>query len=210
MRYHLIYMRAKIRAKVKNILPWEVDYVKIGYARVSTKWYQGELQIAELEKLGCDKVWSDTLTGGENSENQLKAFIKQLSSGDTVIATRVTSVAQSAAELLHLLEEIDKKGAYFKSLAEPWANTNEHGGERVIETIRGMIGFELALAALDKKQDVERPQTFGISLGRPRKLSEKQKYEAMSLLKIGRTAAEISRKLGVSRSTISRLKRVIS
>ena len=183
--------------------------MKIGYARVSTKWYLSELQVVELEKQGCDKIWRDTLTGIEDSGEKLTEFLDQISSGDTVVATRLTSVAHSPAELLYLLEEIQSKGAFFKSLAEPWADTKDEGGERVIDTIRGMIGFDLALAEMKSRDEVDRPQTFGVSPGRPRKLTERQNYEAISLLRIGKSAAEIGRILGVSRSTISRLKSVI-
>ncbi|WP_197078435.1 helix-turn-helix domain-containing protein [Hoeflea sp. IMCC20628] len=46
----------------------------------------------------------------------------------------------------------------------------------------------------------------GLSAGRPQKLSDQQKYKALSLLRVGKSAAAIGRMLGVSRSTISRLK----
>ena len=175
---------------------------------MSAKWYQSEFQVAELEKQGCDRVWRESLLGDADSDKALKQFLDQISDGDTVIATRVTSVAHSAADLLDLLERIHKKGAYFKSLAEPWVNTNEPGGERVIETIRGLIDFEIAVADMETRNVQDRPQTFGVSAGRPHKLTGPQKEKALSLLKIGKSAAEISRMLGVSRSTISRLKGV--
>lgn len=182
--------------------------MKIGYARVSAKWYQSEFQVTELEKQGCDKVWRESLIGDENSDKPLKEFLDQISAGDTVIATRVTAVAHSAADLLNLLEQIQKKGAFFRSLAEPWANTRVQGGERVIETIRGMIDFEIAVADMKTRSVQERPQTFGVLAGRPPKLTQPQKDKALSLLKIGKSAAEIGRMLGVSRSTISRMKGV--
>ncbi|MBL4769225.1 MAG: Hin recombinase [Rhodobacteraceae bacterium] len=46
-----------------------------------------------------------------------------------------------------------------------------------------------------------------MSPGRPQKLSDQKRQEAISLIKIGKSAAEVSRVLGVSRSTISRLKK---
>ncbi|MBL4667297.1 MAG: recombinase family protein [Sneathiella sp.] len=183
--------------------------MKIGYARVSTKWYQSELQVTELEKQGCDKVWCQTLTDDQSSNHGLKDLLDQISKGDTVIATRITSIAHSSAELLYLLEKIEEKNAYFRSLAEPWTNTKEHGGERVIHAIRGMINFEMTLVSMDIKEEFKRPQTFGVSLGRPRALTDQQKHEAVSLLKTGKSAAEIGRFLGVSRSTISRLKNLL-
>ena len=181
--------------------------MNIGYARVSAKWYQSEVQVSELEKQGCDKIWKQSLLADENPDEAAKKFLKQVSKGDTVVATRLTSVAHSAPDLLRLLEQIQKKGAYFKSLAEPWADTSSEGGERVIETIRGLIDFELAMADAESRIEENRPKSFGVSAGRPQKLTEQKRQEAISLLKIGKSAAEVSRMLGVSRSTISRLKK---
>ncbi len=180
---------------------------KIGYARVSTKWYQSEVQISELEKQGCDKIWKDSILENEHPDETLSRFLNEVSKGDTVVATRLTSVAQSPADLLRLLERIHKKGAYFRSLAEPWVDTNSEGGQRVIDTIRGIIDFEIAIADAESRVEENRPRSFGVSAGRPQKLSEHQRQEAISLLRIGKSAAEVSRMLNVSRSTISRLKK---
>lgn len=181
--------------------------MKIGYARVSAKWYQSEVQVSELEKQGCDKIWKDSILENEDPDKALTKFLKEVSKGDTVVATRLSSVAQSAPDLLRLLEQIHKKGAYFRSLAEPWADTNSEGGQRVLDTIRGIIDFEIALADAENRIETNRPKAFGVSPGRPQKLTEQKRHEAISLLKIGKSAAEVSRMLGVSRSTISRLRK---
>ena len=180
--------------------------MKIGYARVSTKWYQRELQIAEFERHGCESVHCITQRHDFAADQKVGEMIDKLSPGDTVIVTRLSSVAYSFAELLHLLEQIEGKKAFFKSLAEPWADTKANGGRQLIDTIRGLIDFEMTLADMKNQSDNDRPNTIGVSPGRPQKLSERQKYEAISLLSIGKTATEIGRLLGVSRSTISRLK----
>jgi DNA invertase Pin-like site-specific DNA recombinase len=181
--------------------------MKIGYARVSAKWYQSELQISELQGQGCERIWKESLLEDEDPDQALKRFLKEVSKGDTVVTTRLASVAHSAPDLLRLLEKIRKKGAYFRSIAEPWADTSAEGGERVIETIRGMIDFEIAVADAESRVEENRPKAFGVSPGRPQKLAKQQKLEAFALLKIGKSAAEVGRVLGVSRSTISRLKK---
>ena len=180
--------------------------MKIGYARVSTKWYQSEVQLAQLEGQGCDKVWSETSFAKDGSDDGFERFLAEVSPGDTVVTTRLTSLADSPPDLLRLLEKIHAKGARFRSLAEPWADTTSDGGDRVIATLRGLIEFEIAVADVKSRVDQDRPKTFGVSAGRPQKLSSHQKQKALSLLKVGQSAAAIGRMLGVSRSTISRLK----
>ena len=181
--------------------------MKIGYARVSAKWYQGEVQISELERQGCDKIWKESTLENENPDKALTKFLESISKGDTVMATRLTSVAGSVPDLLQFLEKIHNKGAYFRSIAEPWADTNSEGGQRVIDCIRGLVDFEISIADAESRVEEGRPKTFGVLPGRPKKLSEQKRHEAVSLLKLGKSAAEVSRMLGVSRSTISRLKK---
>jgi DNA invertase Pin-like site-specific DNA recombinase len=192
---------------VKMFSATEFETMKIGYARVSAKWYQSELQVSELERQGCDKIWKDSILEAENPDKALRNFLKEVSKGDTVVATRLASVANSAPELLQLLEKIRKKGAHFRSISEPWADTSSAGGDHIIDTIRGIIDFEIAVADAESRIEENRPKTFGVSAGRPQKLAEQQRQEAFALLKMGKSAAEVSRVLGVSRSTISRLKK---
>ena len=85
--------------------------VKIGYARVSSKWYRNEVQLSELQRQGCDRVWSDTAGDGNDRADSLESFLKDVSAGDIVVVSRLSAVADSIAEVLHLLEVLRKKGA---------------------------------------------------------------------------------------------------
>ena len=93
--------------------------VKIGYARVSSKWFRNEVQLSELQRQGCDRVWSDTAIDGDDGANSLEAFLADVSDGDVVVVSRLSAVADSIAELLNLIELLRKKGAAFRSIAEP-------------------------------------------------------------------------------------------
>lgn len=54
---------------------------KIGYARVSTKDQNLDLQLAELEKVGCEKVYSEHKSGLK-ARLELAEAIKYLRKGD--------------------------------------------------------------------------------------------------------------------------------
>lgn len=47
---------------------------RIGYARVSTKDQNLDLQLAELEKAGCEKVYSEHKSGIKAQKACLKLF----------------------------------------------------------------------------------------------------------------------------------------
>ena len=180
--------------------------VKIGYARVSSKWYRNEVQLSEFQRQGCDRVWRDTAAGVNDGANSLAAFLEDVSAGDVVVVSRLSAVADSIAELLNLIEMLSNKGVAFRSIAEPWANTEGERAKVVLDILGGVIDYELGLADLESRAIEDRPRSIGLSKGRPKKLSETDRAEALSLLSMGKTAAAIGRLLGVSRSTISRLK----
>ncbi|MBO0345003.1 recombinase family protein [Roseibium sp. CAU 1637] len=180
--------------------------MKIGYARVSSRWYQAELQISALKSEGCDRIWKDTTRDGMLSTSGLEDFIGQLAPGTTVIATRLSAVARSLPDLLYFLESVTQKGAKFRSLAEPWCDTSVRSPSELLQILRGTVEFDVELKALDAATIEDSPSAVGITVGRPNKLSEGERIKAISLLRIGKSAAEVGRLLGVSRSTISRLK----
>lgn len=55
---------------------------RIGYARVSTKDQNLDLQLSELEKSGCEKVYSEHKSGLK-ARLELAEAIKYLRKGDT-------------------------------------------------------------------------------------------------------------------------------
>ncbi len=180
--------------------------MKIGYARVSSRWYQAELQIAALKNEGCEKIWKDTTRDEMISTSGLENFLSQLGPDTTVIATRLSAVARTLPDLLYFLESVTRKGAKFRSLAEPWCDTSVSAPSELLKILRGTVELDVELKALDTATIEDGPTAVGISVGRPNKLSEREQIKAISLLRIGKSAAEVGRLLGVSRSTISRLK----
>ncbi|WP_282170309.1 recombinase family protein [Ruegeria atlantica] len=183
--------------------------VKIGYARVSSKWYRSEVQLSELKRQGCDRIWSDTTQDGNDRGETLETFLADVSAGDVIVVSRLSAIADSIAELVNLLRQVHEKGAAFRSMSEPWINTEGGRAETVLDVLSGVIDYELGLADLESRTVEDRPRSFGLSKGRPKKLTATEREEALSLLSMGKTAAEIGRMLGVSRSTISRLKNML-
>lgn len=59
--------------------------MKIGYARVSTKDQNLSLQVDELTKVGCQKIFQEKITGATSDRPQLKKMLEQLRKGDVVV-----------------------------------------------------------------------------------------------------------------------------
>jgi len=56
--------------------------MKIGYARVSTKDQNLDLQIEALEKEGCEKIYQEKISGTTKNRPELYKMIEQFREGD--------------------------------------------------------------------------------------------------------------------------------
>lgn len=59
--------------------------MKIGYARVSTKDQNLDLQIEALEKAGCEKIYQEKISGTTKNRPELDKLIEQFREGDELM-----------------------------------------------------------------------------------------------------------------------------
>ena len=90
---------------------------KIGYARVSTKDQNLDLQLAELEKAGCEKVYSEHKSGIK-ARLELAEAIKYLRKGDILVVCKFDRLGRSLSDLLNIISELHEKGVSIQSLKE--------------------------------------------------------------------------------------------
>jgi len=93
-----------------------------------------------------------------------------------------------------------------KALADSWADTTSPTGKLILTVLGGLAEFERSLIAERTTEGRERAKRAGKRMGRPPKLSTYQRDVALKMRSEGQDNAEIARVLGVSRSTISRIK----
>jgi DNA invertase Pin-like site-specific DNA recombinase len=83
---------------------------------------------------------------------------------DVLIIWRLDRLARSTKVLLETIEQLQEKGASFKSLEEPWADTTSATGRLVMTFFSGLAEFERDLirarthvgrtAALERESEV--------------------------------------------------------
>lgn len=177
-----------------------------GYARVSTDGQSVEAQIAALTAAGADKVFREVASGAKTDRAQLRHLLDQLTTGDVMMVTRLDRLARSTLDLLHTLKAVADKGAGFRSLADVWADTTTAHGRLMLTILGGLAEFERELIKARTGEGRRRAKAQGKSLGRPFKLTDHQKAEAIRRREAGEeTLAEIGRSYNVSGATISRL-----
>ncbi len=95
-----------------------------GYARVSTDGQSLEAQQAALSAAGAEKVFAEKVSGAVTDRRALAKAVAALDEGDVLLVTKLDRLARSTRDLLNTLAAIGDRGAGFKSLGDPWADTD--------------------------------------------------------------------------------------
>ena len=176
-----------------------------GYGRVSTDGQTLVAQDATLRAAGCAKVFSEKASGAKTDRAELRKAISRLGEGDVLMVTRLDRLARSTRDPLNTLDEITKRGAGFKSLADSWADTTTPHGRLMLTVLGGLAEFERELIKARTGEGRARAKAAGVHMGRPSKLTPHQRREAIARRDAGEALADIARTFGVSHTTIGRL-----
>ena len=176
-----------------------------GYARVSTDGQTLAAQDAALHAAGAAKVCAETASGAKTDRAALRKAISRLGEGDVLLVTRLDRLARSTRDLLNILDDIAKRGAGFKSLADSWADTTTPHGRLMLTVLGGLAEFERELIKARTGEGRARAKAEGVHMGRPPKLTTHQRREAIARRDAGEALTDIARTFGVSHTTIGRL-----
>lgn len=176
-----------------------------GYARVSTDQQELDGQLAALTAAGAVKVFSEKESGIKTERKALARAIAALDKGDVLLVTRLDRLARSTLDLLNTLEQIAKRKAGFRSLADTWADTTTPHGKLMITILGGLAEFERTLILARTNEGRQRAMAKGVKFGRKPVLTPFQIEEAKRRLEAGESQSDVGRLFGVSHQTIGRL-----
>jgi DNA invertase Pin-like site-specific DNA recombinase len=126
-----------------------------------------------------------------------------MESGDVLMVTRLDRLARSTRDLLNVLATVADKGAGFRSLAGPWADTTMPHGRLMLTVLGGLAEFERSLILARTSEGRTRAMARGIKFGRKPTLTQHQVAEAIRRRDAGEVLTEIAKTYAISHSTIS-------
>lgn len=180
--------------------------MRYGYARVSTQGQDLEVQLQQLEKEGCDKIYSEKFTGTKADRPQLKEVLDLLQEGDTLIVTKLDRLARNTVEGIEIVKDLFSNGVRVHVLNVGLLE-NTTMGKFFLTTL-------LAVAEMERNLIVERTQEGKMLAkqhpdfkeGRPPKYTKKQIDHALQLLE-NNSYAQVEALTGISKSTLIRAKK---
>jgi DNA invertase Pin-like site-specific DNA recombinase len=177
-----------------------------GYARVSTDGQTVLAQVASLKAAGATRVFAETASGAKSDRAQLAKALRAVQAGDVLVVTRLDRLARSTRDLLNVLHTLGERGVGFRSLGDPWCDTTSPHGRLMVTILAGLAEFERELIRARTGEGRARAKGRGVKFGRPSKLTQHQRREALTRLAAGETQADIARSYAVDPTTIGRLR----
>ena len=179
--------------------------MNIGYARVSTQDQNLDLQNDALKAAGCDKIYTDKMSGAKTNRPGLEEILGFIRKGDTLVVWKLDRLGRSLKHLIQVLNQLDERGVYFKSIQES-LDTSTPGGKLIFHVFGALAEFERDIIRERTMAGLAAARARGRKGGRPRKLSKKQVEMAKKLMNDPTISiGEICRTMGVSKATLYRL-----
>jgi DNA invertase Pin-like site-specific DNA recombinase len=151
----------------------------IGYSRVSTNDQSLQGQKDQLNAYGCEKIYTDIVSGSKAERPGLIDMLDFARAGDTVIVSRLDRLGRGLKDLINIIGLLEHKQINFKSLAED-IDTSTSTGKLIFHIFGSFAEFERNLIVERTKIGLASARARGRIGGRPPKIDE----EKMKLIKI--------------------------
>lgn len=176
--------------------------MKIGYARVSREDQNLDLQRDALLAAGCEKIFSDQMSGAKADRPGLDMALEFLRDGDALVVWRLDRLGRSVKNLIEIIAVLDSRKIEFLSLQES-INTATSGGKLIFHVFAAVAEFERNLLKERTQAGTAAARARGRTGGRPLALSEDKKNLAVkAYLDKELTIKQICKIFGISKRTL--------
>ena len=178
--------------------------MKFGYARVSTKEQNLDMQMDALQAAKCDKIFTEKISvSGKQDRPELERLLDQLREGDILVIYKLDRLGRSTSKLIGLSEDLQRRGIDLVSLQDQLDTTTAIG--------KAMFRMMMVMAEMERDILVERTQAGlqaarrrGRVGGRPR-VARKQIDQALKLYNSrDYSVSEIEEMTGIKSATLYR------
>lgn len=176
--------------------------MKIGYARVSRDDQNLDLQKDALLAAGCEKIFSDQMSGAKADRPGLNRTLDNLRGGDVLVIWRLDRLGRSVKNLIEIMAVLESRQIELSSLQES-INTATSGGKLIFHVFAAVAEFERNLLKERTQAGTAAARARGKTGGRPFALSEeKRKLAVKAYLDKELTVKQVCEIFGISKKTL--------
>lgn len=178
--------------------------MNIGYCRVSTQDQNLELQLDELKKAGCEKIFQDVASGSKDDRKGLQEAMSFAREGDCIVVWKLDRLSRSLRHLIDTVNQLKERGAGLRVITQQ-IDTSTPSGILIFQIFGALGQFERELIKERTIAGLQAARVRGRVGGRKRVMDEKKIQIAKSLHADGKTTvSEICETLNVSKATLYR------
>ena len=179
----------------------------IGYSRTSTvdQVYGLDAQDRDLIAAGCEKLFREQVSSTAKRE-QLEAAMEFSREGDIIVITRVDRMSRSVADLLSIIERLDKRGVGLRILSFGGGtfDTTNATSKLILTVLAATAQWEISINRERQLEGVKRARLEGKYKGRQPTARAKSE-QVIDLHRQGDGALAIATQLGISRASVYRI-----
>jgi DNA invertase Pin-like site-specific DNA recombinase len=177
--------------------------MRIGYARVSTRDQNLEMQLDALNKAGCKRIFTDKLSGAQLERPGLKEALSHLREADALVVWKLDRLGRSVKGLVDLVNELEAREVHFQSITDG-VDTKTPAGRFFFHVMASLAQMERELILERTRAGLEAARCLGRVGGRKRRMTDGKVHAARKLLVSGTPPHEVAHSLGVSVPTLYR------
>lgn len=174
--------------------------MKVGYARVSTKDQNLQLQLDALDSVGCDEVFTDK-TSAVKQRKGLDEALRYLRAGDTLVVWKLDRLCRSLTDLIAISNTLEKSNITLLSLTEN-IDTSTPIGRMYYSLLGALAQMEREIIQERITAGIAASKRKGIKNGRPNAMDNIKIKSAKTLLDSGMSYPDVAKQLKISRSTL--------
>lgn len=118
--------------------------MQVGHARVSTLDQSPQAQIVALHAAGCERKFTEQVSGAQHDRPEHRAALNYVRAGDTLMAWKPDRLARSVRQLVDTADVLAKREIGLEVLTQA-IDTTSRGGRLVFHIFAAVAEFELVL-----------------------------------------------------------------
>lgn len=187
-----------------TVINKEVQGRIIGYARVSTRDQNLDMQLDVLQRQDCVQIFCEKISGVKKRP-ELEHCLSILQAGDVLVVYKLDRLARSLSEIVRICSELESKKIRIKSVKDN-IDTTDYMGKFTMHIFAALAEFERNVIMERTREGREAARKRGTKFGRPQGLNvvtlQKVK-KAATLYRKGYTVKQICQQIEIkSKSTL--------
>ena len=186
--------------------------MKFGYARVSTKDQNLNLQIEALEKAGCEKIFNEKISGSTKNRPELDKMIAHLRKDDVLFVWRLDRLGRSLKNIIDLVLSLSEKGVVIKGISDG-VDTSTSSGRLFLNIMASLAEYERELIKERTNAGLQSARARGRTGGRPKGYTKETISKLLIMRSVykdkSKTPEEVYKPLGLTRATFYRYAKIL-